>query len=703
MTDISQHCRPDERDEIGGAGSGNGSATAAAVRPGLRPAPLPTWAWALLLLALTALSVAVGTVQGYGALGGGLIGPDSYAHGARALDLIRSGAWFDPTMVRVNPPEGLLTHWTRPIDGLTVLLALPALPFAEPQTAVLWAATLLPGILLALMVAAAWWAVLPWVSSRAALAPLCVAILLQPVLSAQFVAGMLDHHGPAFIGLALTLGAISRLAGPPPGSLAERRQRRTAFLIGAGLILAVWANGEVMIFVGGLVAAMGVFWLLGSRTVAANGTWMGLGMASTGLLCTLAERGPAGLAEGLNELDRISLFHVSLFSAMTVFWAAARALESVLGERLRPASVRSAVLRTVLALCLAAAGAAACALIVAALQPQLLAGQTNVVDPTYAATRLGFIREGQGIVTPGSGLTAGLREAAVKIPFILAGGLAAAVLASRAIALPMLVLTGIQALLLMGLTHFHLSYRFAGYFAVLAAVPLTVALWRAMTAAHGRAAAGGRTAVWSVLLLVLVLLAPLLGRDAKSGPDGREATRVDMRALVGEIAKLPPRGEPSLVMAFADLGPEILFRTQHAVLSVPNHRRQQGYIDTHAAMKATDDEAARNIVQGRGVGYLVYMGSRDLAAFNGLRAEGDTLGKRLSRGETPGWLEEVDLPAGIGPARLFRVTPMAGEFSAGQGDRASQPAEGKPAVGTTAAGPDPDIRTDGSLPHGGAP
>ena len=66
-------------------------------------------------------------------LDGGLADSDAYMRLVRVLQLHDSGAWFDPREPRINPPEGHIQHWTRPLDALLLAGAwlLQPLPIAS--------------------------------------------------------------------------------------------------------------------------------------------------------------------------------------------------------------------------------------------------------------------------------------------------------------------------------------------------------------------------------------------------------------------------------------------------------------------------------------------------------------------------------------------------------------------------------------------
>src|SRR5919109_4912421 len=50
-------------------------------------------------------------------LDGLLVDPDGYMRLNRVLALHDGGSWFDSRYWRINPPEGPVQHWTRPLDA----------------------------------------------------------------------------------------------------------------------------------------------------------------------------------------------------------------------------------------------------------------------------------------------------------------------------------------------------------------------------------------------------------------------------------------------------------------------------------------------------------------------------------------------------------------------------------------------------------
>jgi hypothetical protein len=108
---------------------------------------------------------------------------------------------------------------------------------------------------------------------------------------------------------------------------------------------------------------------------------------------------------------------------------------------------------------------------------------------------------------------------------------------------------------------------------------------------------------------------------------------------VSDVASMTqlPKGR---VMAPIDLGPLILADTDHAVFAGPYHRNNDGNLAMIKLMLAPVP-TARQILSDRRVDYVVICSTapeQDLVEF-----AADGLAARLGRGETPDFLERLDL------------------------------------------------------------
>ncbi|MEM1058446.1 MAG: hypothetical protein AAGK14_04290 [Verrucomicrobiota bacterium] len=119
--------------------------------------------------------------------------------------------------------------------------------------------------------------------------------------------------------------------------------------------------------------------------------------------------------------------------------------------------------------------------------------------------------------------------------------------------------------------------------------------------------------------------------------------------------------EPATIMAFINIGPELLYRTPLSVVSTPYHRNNAGILDEWTFFTRPPGEyaAARQIARERGVGYVLvrpfHPEERAYYAYQPGR-EPTALWGALAEGRPPVWLEEVALPVNLRPDfRLYRT------------------------------------------------
>jgi hypothetical protein len=119
-------------------------------------------------------------------------------------------------------------------------------------------------------------------------------------------------------------------------------------------------------------------------------------------------------------------------------------------------------------------------------------------------------------------------------------------------------------------------------------------------------------------------------------------------------------------MTFADYGPELLYRTGHSVLSIPNHRPQPGFTATYLVLSRASEGLARAMLAEHGVDWILLCpGKVERSVFAADGEDGDTLYARLAGGSPPPWLRPLPLPDDLASqARLYAISPapaMAGE------------------------------------------
>jgi hypothetical protein len=303
-------------------------------------------------------------------------------------------------------------------------------------------------------------------------------------------------------------------------------------------------------------------------------------------------------------------------------------------------------------------GMAAIAVIMLLCFPDLRQGPLGPVDPLYARVRLQNIIEIQPLVPP-EWLTSGRAGEAL--------GRMIRVIGIALFALPCL---GILLVRRSGP-----AWRFWATvaLALLAFVPLAFYQVRWATYAEafliwpyaagvgwllGRLSAAA-TARAGVLLRPLVILAalfwPLLVGFALPQQEIESAGRACPLDRVAVV--LNRAATPHTLLGFADYGSELLYRTHHRVLSIPNHRPQPGFGATYRILTSTDEQFARAELARFGVDWILLCPSRtERWLFAVPAAAGTTLYQRLADGAAPAWLRPVPLEGDLAAAaRLFEV------------------------------------------------
>lgn len=610
------------------------------------------FAW-LMLLAVALVHLHLAGSNKFGLMDGELGDTDAYSRMVRAGDLIRTGDWFDATLDRVNPPQGLKQHWTRPLDALIVAGALPLTLFMETDRALFLSGTLVSPLLHLLGLAVLLWGAGPLLG-RGRVPLLGILYLAQIGIVGYSAAGRPDHHALILLltnaAVVLSLHAAMR----PP-------DRRLSLALGAVMALGLWTGAEFLVTVVGCFAGFGLLWLIGGRhsRAAEKMAWAGLGAAATGALALLLERGGAFLAPAF-EIDRLSAFHVWLLVISAAFFRALRWCE---GRNFATDTVRG---RTALA----AGLAAACGLSIVLLFPQFPALDLVPMDPFYRLTRYRNILEFQpllsGYAVATSGLIAALAKAVAQIGILLPalGFLVWMLIKERndsrtLLWLVLAVMTGVM--LVVYTVQGGLEFRDAPFLELIAIIPYAELCHRIIHAVGARFSGLRRSLVRPVVIAALigwyVFPAAFTTAEKDEGPvrTGRNACPV--RHAAEALRRLNDPGRLQIVMAFVDFGPEIMYRTPHAVLSIPNHHAQPGYRLTWDAMTARNSEDARPLIAGRGVGFVLLCDSPIIASFYGQLGARGTFREALLAGNAPGWLRPEALPQAAEGFRLYRVVP----------------------------------------------
>lgn len=557
---------------------------------------------------ITALAIAVAQVLVFYSTGGSLgdrflRDTDSYMWMNRVMYLVGDGSWWDHVYPRINPPEGHQQHWTRPLDLILVVgggLFGLVLGFGS---GLYHFAVAFPTALHMAAAGVVVWMARPLV--RAGLLPggrvpllLLVLFALVPIYQ-PFLVARPDHHAPLallfFIHLALWIHLT--LDRSPSG--------RTGLALGLVNALALWINPEALIYIVIGMGALFLLWILtGDRRVARCNALYGAGIAAGIAVAVFVEFGPAMFTE--RKMDVVTYPHAVLMLLVAGFWTTLY---------LRTASGEADTLRR--RLWTGGASAAGVFAIFLPLFPEFLTDPLGETDPLYRATRLERITELQSLWSFGVGWLGGVGQ----VLLYAGAGIGAVAFLGYRLARDRdrrVVVLWLGFLLMSG-TYLVLSLRqarWSDYLGIAALVPFAL-LAAALLDRWSPAGKGMPARVGRSLLMLGLTAAPLwLGAaftaaagegpgpservqtleaawldagDPDELPEDRSCSLVEIAEVLNDPAAFPP---PLLLMAHTDHGPELLYRTPHSVLSIPNHRPQPGYTVTREVLDNPDPEAA---------------------------------------------------------------------------------------------------------------
>ena len=567
---------------------------------------------------------------------GGLGDSDTYVRMVRIERLIGIGDWFDAGLPRANAPEGVVLHWTRPLDALIV--ALPIEPFLGLSRALYWAGALVSPLLHAAAALALMWAVRPLIGVVAAAVAGGLTALQFGVLGYAML-GRADHH------VLLALFAVLAFGFTVRALLADRGVRPAA-LAGGALALGLWVGTEAQIPAALSMIAVGLTWIAGDDRGADKSLALALGFVGGLALATLIERGPGLLAV---EYDRVSIVHVTQAALVAAFWSV------VMSLRRRAKEPEGPMTR----LLVAVGGAAVMLAVMRIVFPKVLVNPLMDVDPV--------VREAFHKV-------AEYAPIADASHFMLYVGAALFALPWSMKRLqdnwrarerwPWLLLVASSAVYLALTMNWIRWCLYAGFFLAIGLADLI----RAVDAAIDRRLPSPGRVPLKVLAVLALAVGPLAAgtvgvyRDIQEKEAASGRTAADDACPVGAMAKFletPPWREPQhTILASVNFGGEILYRTRHRVTAIIHHRSAAGIKDGIRILGGADEREILDLIRQREIDLILLCrrGGDDAYFWKG-RGE-NVFYRRLETGDLPAWLDEVALPKDLGrDFRLYRVAP----------------------------------------------
>ena len=545
-------------------------------------------------------------------------------------DFLAGRGWFALHEVRLDPPTGYDTHWSRLIDAGLAGLFLVFRPFAGSDLAEVLMRAAWP--LLWLLAAMAAVAALAWriAGRNAALVALVVCACAIPAFQ-HFKPGRIDHHN---VQIALALAVVAAAAW-------SDRARHAAALAGAltGLAAAVGLEGLLFLVTGGAAMALR-FACTGTRDAGeapiSEGSAQALArygraLAASMLLAFFVSIAPAQWGHSACDAMAINWLLAAGGSGLALAVAARFLRRSAAGTRFVAVGL---------------VGAAACLAFVLA-EPRCIHGPFAMMNADVKAIWLDQVDEMEplvGFVRDFPLLGAWL------CTFPLVGLVTALWLArARDTRRDFGFLVAVAAFVVSVAATFGAEkvYSYAMWFAM----PIVAALAAQLIASPGWRAGLARLAAALVLTPTTVTAAALTVVQTVAEPSPAKPGMAERAACTRNEAYAPLARLPAgLVATDINYGPYVLALTPHAVVAAPYHRVVGGMLAAQAILAGPLDEA-RQAAEADRVTYVAICGHRSSI---GVVPAAGSLWAELDAGRVPSWLDAIP-GGGDDQFRVFRV------------------------------------------------
>ncbi|MDR3424233.1 MAG: hypothetical protein P4M13_04020 [Alphaproteobacteria bacterium] len=552
-------------------------------------------------------------------LRGNLPDPDNYMYLTQTLDWLKGQGWYDHVQHRMNPPQGVVIHFSR---FTQIPLAAGILFFEElglpARGAAMLTALIEPLILLGVCLGVLRRTAARVVPKRWAGASAYVA-LFSLTLMYEFMPGQVGHHEPVIILVILCLGLVLRLFEEPENIWLGAV---IGFILAFTLMIALESLPWALL----LAAYLGVWSLKRGGDAARSGAAFALAFLVGNVVCLFLTRPLATVFDA--DILTYSIVYVVLAAAITMpFVGVALVPTKPSSPRMRgsifastgsrprrwiPAfagMTKEKWIRWLTGLSLAALSAA----FFLHLFPQLAFGPYGAIDPRLVPILLDTAENAKPILKTENGwahfynlMSMGALALCAALAFFWRAkdtdrekwGVIVLLLASS-----------------IGLTIFY-QYRFLGMESALAVIPLTALLQRGW-GWIGNNLRDRKKAFAEIGLLLAIgplpaVLIPALydSRSFNTGvllfPVEPGATRCDMARLEKILRNPYELGDkPYVILSQMELGPELLFRTDHSVLAAPYHMNVEGNVDAAHFLTTTDPTEAMKIARRRRVDLVV--------------------------------------------------------------------------------------------------
>jgi len=580
-----------------------------------------------------------------------MVDTDSFFRLNRVQDLYEGGGWYTTVNLRSNAPYGETLHWTRPFDILLVAGALPGTIFTDFKTALYWWGVIISPVLLVATLLILIWSSRPLLSKQGPYL-LGILILFQTVIISYCQPGRCDQHSLSIFLFAVLFGFGLRLVSGPASPW---------LCCAAGAIggAAIWTGMDLITIVFATAAVLGLFWIFEKSDFAEKSTYYSICLFIATGISLLAERPWNDL--GAQDFDRLSIAHWTMCGLLAAFWIIA-GLVNRFSEVFNRRSAR-----------LIFAGGTACLMVICIfllfpkithsvalsfILPSFFGGQVSDVDPRVIKVWYERVSELQHMFTTGTPI-------AVSVQF--AGTLAA----SAGILGYLLVKKSSQnkrgwvyvSILLLIFAALSINrIRWTGYAQLLLMFPMAEMMDRTLKRIEGQKRGIIRVlknvcvvAGFSATFFVLGFAAALFAAGNTENQQGKKVSLLKICRYLNDDEKW--QGKRLRILTNTNFGPEILYRTRHETIGSPNQRNWKGILDTYDIMEANTDDAAKELLEQRGINLILLCSDSPEFADYRKTEENKEFCQRLFSNEFPKWITKVELPAELsGSFKLFEVS-----------------------------------------------
>jgi hypothetical protein len=563
---------------------------------------------------------------------------DCYLRLLRVENLHNGGNWHDPVILRINPPYGQTSHWTRPFDVLLLAGALPASLFTDFETALFWWGVIIsPFLMIATLIALQWSAGTVLRAGKDGPFLACFAFVLQITTLSYFQPGRPDHHSLIVLFFVLSIGFSLRMLLRPVST-------RVCYIAGAIAALSMWVSIESMVPVSITIGVLGLFWLLEDGDFLDKSLHYTLALFVVTGLSLVIERSWHSLL--VDEYDRLSIVHLTIFGFITILWITIY----LINHHKQLFSGRANRFLSILI------GVAILALTMFAAFPKFFKGPFADIDPRMITVLLNKISELQPLISKSESLGMPVQIFSFAIVcFLFLFYLLLWKRNDEAWKGWLFITLSSIVFILISLR----QVRWSIYVQVLLSIPLAkmmvlIRQWGPKSGFRKTLKNVFIVLVFSSAFFLLGLLAEVIFKKGVSEKKHQEVSLVKICDYLAGAEKWNSRD--LLILTNIDFGAEILYRTEYNVLSTTNHRSGYGILDTYDIMTADTDEQAHNIIRKRGVNLILLCPKSTESVFYFKSVQKSSFYKRLLNNTIPNWLRKVELPPDLSSSFLLFET-----------------------------------------------